>query len=82
MQEQTPPRLQGRVNAAASTMLITPQTVSIAVGAALINVVSYRLLLVVMAAVIGLCAAWLLAGLAHATPAREPGNERLRGLSP
>jgi hypothetical protein len=74
MQEHTPPRLQGRVNAAASTMLITPQTVSIAVGAALINVVSYRLLLLVMAAVIGVCAAWLLARPARASAAREPGD--------
>jgi MFS family permease len=61
MQKHTPPRLQGRVNAAATTLLITPQTVSIAAGAALISVVSYRLLLVVMMAVIGACAAWLLA---------------------
>lgn len=60
MQEHTPPRLQGRVNAAATTLLITPQTVSIAVGAALISVVSYRLMLLVMAGVIGVCAAWLL----------------------
>jgi MFS family permease len=61
MQVHTPPRLQGRVNAAATTLLITPQTVSIAAGAALISVVSYRLMLVVMMAVIGTCAAWLLA---------------------
>jgi len=61
MQKHTPPRLQGRVNAAATTLLITPQTVSIAAGAALISVVSYRLMLIVMMAVIGVCAAWLLA---------------------
>jgi MFS family permease len=67
MQEHTPPRLQGRVNAAATTMLITPQTVSIAAGAALISVVSYRLLLGVIIVVIGACAAWLLA-----RPARSP----------
>jgi hypothetical protein len=42
-------------------LLITPQTVSIAAGAALISVVSYRLMLIVMMAVIGACAAWLLA---------------------
>lgn len=61
MQKHTPPRLQGRVNAAATTLLITPQTLSIAAGAALISVVSYRLLLLVMAVIIGACAAWLLA---------------------
>ena len=61
MQRHTPPRLQGRVNAASTTLLITPQTVSIAAGAALIGVVSYRLMLLVVAVVIGACAAWLLA---------------------
>jgi MFS family permease len=60
MQEHTPPRLQGRVNGVANAALITPQTVSIAVGAALISVVSYRLLLLVVVVVIGACAAWLL----------------------
>jgi MFS family permease len=71
MQEHTPPRLQGRVNAAASTLLITPQTLSIAAGAALISVVSYRLLLLVMIVVIGACAAWLLARPAAALDAAE-----------
>jgi MFS family permease len=61
MQRHTPSRLQGRVNAAATTLLITPQTLSIAAGAALISVVSYRLLLLAMAVVVGACAAWLLA---------------------
>jgi hypothetical protein len=59
------------VNAAATTLLITPQTLSIAAGAVLISVVSYRLLLLVMAVVIGACAAWLLARPA-ATPAENP----------
>ena len=68
MQVHTPPRLQGRVNAAATTALITPQTVSIAAGAALISVVSYRLMLLVVAAVIGASAAWLLARPAHTLP--------------
>lgn len=68
MQEHTPPRLQGRVNAAATTLLIAPQTLSIAAGAALISVVSYRLLLLVMVLVIGPCAAWLLAHPASAPP--------------
>jgi MFS family permease len=71
MQEHTPPRLQGRVNAAATTLLITPQTLSIAAGAALISMVSYRLLLLVMAVIIGACAAWLLARPA-AAPAELP----------
>jgi hypothetical protein len=62
----------GRVNAAATTLLISPQTLSIAAGAALISVVSYRLLLIVMAVIIGACAAWLLARPA-AAPAGVPG---------
>jgi hypothetical protein len=88
MQEQTP-RLQGRVNAASTAMVITPQTVSIAIGAALISVISYRLLLFVMAAVISVCALWLLArpaseGLETGGAGEElaAGNERVRGLSP
>jgi hypothetical protein len=75
MQEHTPPRLQGRVNAAATTLLITPQTLSIAAGAALISVVSYRLLLLAMAVIIGACAGWLLARPAaapDAAPAAVP----------
>lgn len=81
MQEHTPPRLQGRVNAAATTVLITPQTVSIAAGAALISVVSYRLMLLVVAAVIGACAAWLLArpaGLPQKRGQEVPINGRGR----
>ena len=70
MQRHTPPRLQGRVNAAATTAIITPQTVSIAVGAALISVVSYRLMLLVIVVVIGACAGWLLARPA-AVPVQE-----------
>jgi hypothetical protein len=77
------------VNAASTAMVITPQTVSIALGAALISVVSYRLLLFVMAAVIGVCALWLLArpaseGLETGGTGEtlDAGNERLRGLSP
>jgi hypothetical protein len=52
-------------------LLITPQTLSIAAGAALISVVSYRLLLLVNAVVVGACAAWLLARPA-AAPADVP----------
>ncbi|HEX6451182.1 MAG TPA: MFS transporter [Trebonia sp.] len=76
MQRHTPPRLQGRVNAASTTLLITPQTVSIAAGAALIGVVSYRLMLLVVAVVIGACAAWLLARPAQ-PPADAPAPDAL-----
>ena len=71
MQRYSPPRLQGRVNAAATTLLITPQTLLIAAAAALISVLRYRLMLLVMAIVIGACALWLLA-----RPAAAPAEVR------
>jgi MFS family permease len=59
LQMRTPLRLQGRVSAAADVFISTPQTVSIAVGAALIAVVDYRLLIGVESAAVALCAAYL-----------------------
>ena len=60
VQLRTPQRLQGRVASAAHTSVQTPQTVSIALGAALVSVVDYRVLVVVMAAVVLGCAVYLL----------------------
>jgi Na+/melibiose symporter-like transporter len=48
----TPMELQGRVDSAANFLLGTPQSISIAAGAALVSLVDYRLLLVTMASVI------------------------------
>lgn len=45
IQRGTPPRLLGRVSAASDVLTTVPQTMSIAVGAALINFVDYRILL-------------------------------------
>ncbi len=59
-QRFTPARLQGRVSAATRLAMTGPQTVSIALGAALIGVVDYRLLIAVTAAVIAVPAVWLL----------------------
>jgi MFS family permease len=50
-QRLTPPQLQGRVFAAAEVLITTPQTLSIALGAALITVVGYQVLLTAMAAI-------------------------------
>jgi MFS family permease len=50
MQRYTPPRLQGRVQAAANLILSGPQTASIGLGATLIAVVDYRILLLVICA--------------------------------
>jgi MFS family permease len=60
LQVRTPLRLQGRVASAADVFISTPQTVSIAVGAALIAVVDYRLLVVTESVAVVLCAAYLL----------------------
>jgi hypothetical protein len=60
IQVRTPLRLQGRVSSAADVLISTPQTISIAVGAVLIAIVDYRLLVVVEAAAVTLCGAYLL----------------------
>ena len=60
VQRLTPPGLQGRVYAAADTLVTTPQTVSIAVGAGLIGVTGYQPLLAALAVVVALAAAYLL----------------------
>lgn len=48
LQRYAPPRLQGRVNATANMLLTGPQTASIALGASLIAIVDYRILLTVI----------------------------------
>jgi hypothetical protein len=60
VQVRTPLRLQGRVASAADVLISTPQTLSIALGAALVAVVDYRLLVVVEALAVALCAVYLL----------------------
>jgi MFS family permease len=60
VQVRTPLRLQGRVSSAADVLISTPQTISIAIGAVLIAVVDYRLLVVVEAVAVALCGVYLL----------------------
>jgi len=72
IQVRTPLRLQGRVSAAADVFISTPQTISIAVGAALIAVVDYRLLVVVESVAVTLCAAYLLTRRAVVPAETEP----------
>ena len=60
VQMRTPLRLQGRVSSAADVLISTPQTISIAVGAVLISIVDYRVLVVVESAAVALCGAYLL----------------------
>ncbi len=58
-QHHTPADLQGRVAGAASTVVTTPQVVSVATGAALIVSVDYRVLLAVIAVAIFAAAGYL-----------------------
>lgn len=60
IQRTTPGELQGRVYAAAEAMISTPQTISIAVGAALIGEIGYRALLIAMGVGMAAAAAYLL----------------------
>jgi MFS family permease len=69
LQTHTPLAIQGRVSAAADISLSLAQTISIATGAALSTFVDYRILLVVMAAVLVLSAVYLLTRREQLIPA-------------
>ncbi|WP_327002600.1 hypothetical protein OHA72_47035 [Dactylosporangium sp. NBC_01737] len=60
LQRVTPAHLQGRVYAAASTMITVPQTISIARGAGLVTALGYRILLTTAAVVTALASGYLL----------------------
>jgi uncharacterized membrane protein len=60
IQTRTPLAIQGRVDAACEVSLSVAQTISIGTGAALSTLVDYRILLVAMAAVVAMSAAYLL----------------------
>jgi MFS family permease len=72
IQRRTPTDLLGRVDAALNVALTVPQTASIALGAALIAVVDYRILLVVMAVVVVASAVYLAAEPASGKNASAP----------
>ncbi len=84
VQRSTPRELQGRVYAAADALITTPQTVSIAVGAALVGVVGYQALLAAMAAASLLAGAALLPRygwrVAHAHQPRQHQRPGPAGL--
>lgn len=66
-QRHTPPRLQGRANAASDMATNVAQTISIAAGAALVDTIGYQPLLLIIVVVVGCTALPLLA-----RPARAP----------
>jgi MFS family permease len=68
VQRLTPADLQGRVYSAAETVITTPQTISIALGAALITIAGYQILLAAMAATIALAGVYLLTRQEHRRP--------------
>ena len=74
IQLRTPPDLQGRVYSAADTVVGMPQTLSIALGAALVAVVDYRVLIVVMGLVTGVCGACMAVAGAPDDAVAEPGG--------
>jgi MFS family permease len=60
IQMRTPLRLQGRVLSASDTLVNTPQTISIALGALLTTLIDYRILVVLMAGVTAMAGGFLL----------------------
>jgi MFS family permease len=72
IQLRTPQRLQGRVASAANTMVSTPQTIGIALGAILVSVLDYRVLVALMFVAISACSAYLLTRGPEPIAAEEP----------
>jgi MFS family permease len=70
IQLRTPADLQGRVYSAADTLVGTPQTVSLALGALLITVVDYRVMIGFMGVVTAACGVFMT--LAGAEPGTIP----------
>jgi MFS family permease len=60
IQRESPAHLQGRVYSAMEIALGLPQTISIALGAALVTLMDYRLLIVTQALVVGAAGLYLL----------------------
>ncbi len=79
LQRLTPNELQGRTFSAVDVLISTPQTVSIGVGAGLIAVVDFRLMLAIMVAVVLASGIWLASRgrAARSGPARQPVDAEL-----
>jgi MFS family permease len=74
VQRRTPAGLQGRALTATMGIVSAPQTISIALGAALSLVVDYRILLGLVAVVNGLSAFWLARKLASDQADNQPAT--------
>ena len=70
-QRRSPGHVQGRVAAAANMLFSVPQVIGIALGAALITVVDYRVEIVAMAVVFLVAAGYLLTRTAEEVPRAE-----------
>ncbi|HXM58863.1 MAG TPA: MFS transporter [Candidatus Dormibacteraeota bacterium] len=81
LQRTTPGHLQGRAYAAVGVMLGVPQTLSIGVGAGLVALVDYRLLLLAMAIVMAGAAAYVLTRPEQRRPARAPAPDAPDGAA-
>jgi len=74
LQRRTPPPIQGRVFTTFETLTGVPQVISIAIGAALVAVVDFHLLLAVMAAGLGLAAVYAALRLREDAVPRPAGS--------
>lgn len=77
IQRRTPAAMLGRVDGALGLTLNVPQVVSVGLGAALIAVLDYRLLLIIVAVVVASAAAFLVGQPASRQPAaRQPAGRQ------
>lgn len=72
LQRNTPPDLMGRTSAAYTFAYSVPQTLAIALGASLVAIVSYQVLLPIVAAIMLLAAAYL-----RTRPEQRPSAENV-----
>jgi MFS family permease len=75
LQRRTPQRLMGRTVAAVEMLVVGPQTLAIGAGAVLVGIFDYRLLFVLVGAVVAMAACYVWLGRQLSTPepaATEP----------
>jgi MFS family permease len=75
IQRRTAPEFLGRVEALLTAASTAPQAISIAAGAALITVVSYRILLAAIAVMMVVCCTYLLTGSERPAATLESGED-------